>query len=106
MARKSLQFTEGEFGFTHTFHIFEEDGTNADISGFTGIRLIIYDEVADIAKLNITTNLVISDPNVEWSVQDGQTDFNGTFTASIHLTGTGVNEKVYQFPAIVTKKLV
>ena len=106
MARKSLQFTEGEFGFTHLFHIFEEDGTNAVISGFTGVRLIIYDEVADEAKLNITTNLVINEPDVEWSVQDGQTDFNGTFTASIHLTGSGVNEKVFQFPAIVAKKLV
>lgn len=106
MARKSLQFSEGEFGFTHVFHVFEEDGTNADISGFTGVRLVIYDEVGDTAKLNITTNLTISDPNVEWAVQDGQTDFNGTFTASIHLTGSGVNEKVFQFPCTVHAKLV
>lgn len=106
MARKSLIFTEGEFGFTHNFNVKEEDGTDSDISGFTDVRLIIYDEVGATAKLNITSNLTINDPVVEWAVQDGQTDFNGTFTASIHLTGSGVNEKVLQFPAIVAKKLV
>ena len=99
-------FSEGEFGFTHTFTALQEDGTNASISGFTGARLIIWDESTATAVLDITTNLTIADPDIQWAVQSGQTDYNGEFLGSLHLTSGSQNERVLQFPVIVHKKLV
>lgn len=106
MAKRSLVFSEGEFGFIHNFNVKKEDGTNANLTGFTGVRLIIFDEVADVAKLDITSDLVIASPQVQWTIQNGQTDYNGTFTGALHLTAAGQNDKVYHFPVIVAKKLV
>lgn len=106
MAKQLLNFTEGEFGFNYTFHAKNEDNTDANLTGFTGARLVIFDEGAKVAKLDITTNLTLSSPNVVWAIQDGQTNYNGEFLATLHLTATGVLEKTFQFPCVVTKKLV
>lgn len=106
MATKVLRFTEGEKGFTHDFNVKNEDNTDATLSSFTGVRLIIFDEVAAVAKLDITANLTIVGSTVQWAIQGGQTDYNGNFIGSLHFTATGVLEKVFQFPVIVDKKLV
>ena len=106
MARQVLKFTEGEHGFNHTFHAFNEDKSVANIASFSGVRLVIFDEEADIAKLDITTNLTISVPDVFWAVKNGQTDYNGEFIAVLHLTAVGVLEKVFKFPCVVEKKLI
>ena len=106
MARQILSFTEGEHGFDHTFHAFNEDKTVANLASFTAVRLVIKDEVTDTEKLNITTDLTISSPDVVWAIQNGQTDFNGEFIAVLHLTAVGVLEKTFQLPCVVDKKLV
>ena len=106
MASKTLKFTEGEKGFTHDFNVKKEDNTDAPLGAFTGVRLVIFDEVAAVAKLDITANLTIVGSIVQWAVQVAQTDYNGNFIAVLHFTATGVLEKTFQFPTIVTKKLV
>ena len=106
MASKTLKFTEGEKGFVHNFNVKKEDGSDATLSSFTGVRLIIFDEVAATAKLDITSDLTIVGSIVQWAIQDTQTDYNGNFIAVLHFTASGVLEKVFQFPTIVTKKLV
>ena len=106
MAKQTLTFTEGEFGFNYTFHAKNQDGTAANLTAFTGTRLVIFDEVGDVAKLDITANLSISSPDVVWAIQSGQTDYNGEFIATLHLTAVGVLEKTFQFPCVVTPKLV
>lgn len=104
MANKALKFTEGENGFTHTFNIKNEDGTAASIPWATGARLVIVDGSA--SKLDITANLAIVGSSVQWTIQSGQTDYNGIFDGVLHLTATGRLEKVYDFPVIVQKKKV
>jgi len=106
MARQVLRFTEGEFGFNYTFHCFNEDKTAATIAAFTGARLVIKDETIVIPKLDITTDLTITSPDVIWAIQTGQTNFNGEFIAVLHLTASGILEKTFQFPCVVDPKLV
>ena len=106
MARQTLRFTEGEFGFNHTFHCFNEDKTVASLGAFTGARLVIKDESAVTPKLDITSNLTVSTPDVIWAIQDGQTNYNGEFIATLHLTAVGILEKTFQFSCVVDPKLV
>ncbi len=106
MAKQVLTFTEGEFGFNYTFHAFNEDATAANLTAFTGVRLIILNESTGLAELDITSNLTITSPDIVWALQDGQTDYNGEFLAVLHLTATGVLEKTFQFACVVTKKLI
>jgi len=102
----TLKFIEGEKGFIHTFNVKNEDGSDGNLTNFTNVRLIIFDEIADVAKLDITTDLTIVGSTVEWDIQAGQTDYNGNFIGVLHFTATGVLEKVFQFPVIVIKKLL
>ena len=106
MASQTLKFSEGENGFVHDFNVKKEDGSNADLTTFTGVRLVIFDEAASTAKLDITANLAIVGSTVQWSIQSGQTDYEGNFIAVLHFTATGRLEKTYQFSTIVEKKLV
>ena len=105
MASQTLKFTEGE-RFVHDFNVKKEDGSNADLSSFTTVRLIIFDEKAKAAKLNITSNLTIVGSVVQWDMQANQTDYNGNFISVLHFTAANILEKTFQFPTIVTKKLV
>ena len=91
MASQTLKFTEGE-RFVHNFNVKKEDGSNADLSSFTGVRLIIFDEKAKVAKLNITANLAFVGSIIQWSMQDNQTDYNGNFISVLHFTATNVLE--------------
>lgn len=104
MATKTLKFTEGEFGFTHTFNVKNEDGSVATFPWATGARLVILDGTT--VKLDITTNLTIFANSVDWAIQSGQTDYNGILDGVLHLTATGRLEKTYDFPAIIEKKKV
>ena len=106
MASQTLKFLEGESGFVYNFNVKKEDGSNAVLSGFTGVRLIIFDEVSNVAKLDITANLAIVGSIVQWTVQSGQTDYNGNHIVVLHFTAPGVLEKTFQFSCIIGKKLV
>lgn len=107
MARRELIFTEGEYGFDHTFYVKDEDGNAVNIASYTGARLVIVDpdDITDI-KLDITSNLTINTNSVVWAIQNGQTDYNGNLVATIHLTANGLLEKVYQFSVVVNPKLI
>ena len=85
-----LRITEKEFGFIHKF-IFRSD---VDLSWITAENLIIKKDGSDV--LNITTNMVIVLPNViEWSVQDGQTNYTGSHDGILVLTGSGRREEIF-----------
>ena len=85
-----LRMTEKEFGFVHKF-IFRSD---VDLGWVVTKNLIIKKDGSDV--LNISTNMVIVLPNViEWSVQTGQTEFNGPHEGILLLTGSGRREEVF-----------
>lgn len=107
MARHELILTEGEYGFDYDFNVLKEDRTAHPMTGFTAARLVIADEETGEVKLDNTANVTLPGGNVvRWAIQNGQTDFNGTYIATIHLTGTGVLEKIVQFSVVMNKKLV
>jgi hypothetical protein len=106
MANKAFKCNQGEYGFVHDFNVKEEDGTDADITWATGVRLVIMDN--GTSKLDITTNLAIVPNNlVQWTVQSGETDFSGdNLDVVLHFTAPGRLEKTYDFHGIITAKKV
>lgn len=105
-ATYDVEFVEGEFGDTYTFRIKNDDGTDADITGYDAVRLVI-ETLEGVEKLNITTNLTLSSPNVLWAMQSGQTDYQGEHVAQIILTDStpARNKKVKVFTVFVHRKL-
>lgn len=91
-AKYDVEFIKGEFGDNYTFTIKNDDGTDADISWATAVQLIIED-LDGVEKLNITTNLSISTPNVIWAMQSGQTDYDGDIEVQVILTNSGPSRK-------------
>lgn len=100
-----MEFVKGEFGENYTFRILNDDGTDADISTYTGVRLIIED-FDGTELLNITTNLTVSTPNVIWAMQTGQTNYAGKLRAQVILTKTGAARLVKVFSVYVHESLV
>ncbi len=106
MVNKAFKCNQGEFGFTHTFNVKEEDGTAANIGWADGYRLVILD--GSTVKLDITANLMANGTDaVDWAIQSGQTDFSGdNLDVVLHFTVSGRLEKSYDFLGIITKKKV
>lgn len=100
-----MEFVKGEYGENYTLRILNDDGTDADISSYTTIRLIIED-FNGVEQLNITSNLTISTPNVIWTMQNGQTNYSGKLRGQVILTKTGGARLVKVFSVYVHESLV
>ena len=94
----NMRMVEGDFGFIHEF-VFPS-GTS--LSWVTTIRLIVTDGTTE--KLNITSNLVVADNIIEWSVQTAQTDFNGDYAGILKLSGATRNEEIHFKVDMIAKK--
>ncbi len=94
----NVRMIEGDYGFNHEF-IFP---SGTVLTWITTTRFIITDGSTE--KLNITTNLSVSDNVITWAVQSGQTDFNGDFDGVLVLTGATRNEEVHFKVDIIAKK--
>ncbi len=107
-AKFDCEFVQGEFGDNYNFNIKNDDGTDADISGFDGVQLIIKTPDEVTTRLTLTnTNLTISSPKVIWAMQTGQTDYQGEHIAQIILTDTSPSRRrlVKVFTVFVYKKI-
>jgi hypothetical protein len=94
----NMRMIEGDFGFIHEF-VFPS-GTS--LSWVSTINLIVTDGITE--KLNIITNLVVADNIIEWSVQSGQTDFDGDYSGVLKLTGATRNEEIHFKVDLIAKK--
>lgn len=92
------RFSKGEYGFTLTETIQNNDGTVKDLTGYT-VHFVMKDSVLGTNKVNSAAT-VASDPTtgvVTYTIV--LTDFSlvGTYIASWILTKTGIQEETTQF---------
>ncbi len=94
----NMRMTEGDYGFIHEF-VFPS-GTN--LAWVTTTNLIVTDGTTE--NLNTTANLAINDNVIEWTVQNGQTDFNGDYDGVLVLTGASRREEIHFDVDMIPKK--
>lgn len=100
-----MEFVKGEYGENYTFRILNDDGTDADLTGYSTVQLILED-LDGTENLNITSNLTVSSPNVIWAMQSGQTNYSGKQNGQVILTGSGRKRLVKIFSVFVHDSLV
>jgi hypothetical protein len=96
-----IEFVEGEYGDTYTITIKDEDGNDANISGYTSAFLVINSKDLQTNKLN--ASCTISTPTIVWTMTDGQTNYDGSFVAQIQLSA-GAAEKTTKLLSVTAHK--
>jgi hypothetical protein len=94
----NMRMVEGDYGFIHEF-VFPS-GTN--LAWASTITLIVTDGTTEL--LNTTANMTINDNVIEWTVQNGQTDYNGDYDGVLVLTGATRNEELHFNVDMIAKK--
>lgn len=99
-----IEFVQGEYGDSYVITVVNPDGTNADISTYTGASL-------NLVTKDLLTNLFsatcsISSPTVTWTMTSGQTaNLDGSYVAQVVLTKTGNTKTTKLMSVKVHKKL-
>ena len=99
-----IEFVQNEHGDSYVITILNPDGTNADITTYTG-------ETLNLVTKDLGTNLFsatcsISSPTVSWTMTESQTqNLDGSYVAQIVLTKTGNQKSTKLLSVKAHKKL-
>ena len=96
-----LEYVYGEFGDNYSILIKNDDGSDADISGFDGAKLTIKKpDGTELVAINVSDSpsyLTITSPNVVWAMKEAHTtaeSYDGKVKIQVQLTNSTTKKRL------------
>ena len=93
-----IEYVYGEFGDNYNILIKNDDGSDADLSGFDGARMTVSKFDDTVLFTQTTSNdLTITSPNIIWAMSEADTiagGYDGKIQVQIELTNSTTKKRL------------